>query len=99
MWVLDHLADIASDFSVLHRVDDIGETRSSVFFAFAHRLPAYQGVMRLRAKAREAQEPAAPPVTAAAQGSAPRPVVGGTRAELQTAPEFAGVFSFSKAGG
>jgi hypothetical protein len=48
MWVLDHLADIESDFAVLHRVDDPLSLPGPEFFRKALRLPAYRGVMRAR---------------------------------------------------
>lgn len=51
MWVLDYLEDIDSDMSAFHRVDD---ARSSMpvglYFERAERLPAYDGVMRVRAR-------------------------------------------------
>lgn len=49
MWVLDHLEDIDSDMSVFHRVDDARETLPApLYFARAHRLGAYTGVMQSR---------------------------------------------------
>jgi hypothetical protein len=48
MWVLDHLADIESDFSVFHRIEDPWSMPGPKFFRYAVRLPAYAGVMAAR---------------------------------------------------
>lgn len=48
-WVPGHLADIESDMSVFHRVDDIRAMPAARFFQLAYRLDAYRGVMRERA--------------------------------------------------
>lgn len=56
-WVLDHLDDLDSDFSVFHRVDDFRSLRAPRMFALAQRLPAYGGVMAARVRE---LEPAAP---------------------------------------
>ena len=75
--MLSFLGDIASDLSVLHRVDDASELEAAVFFDLALRLPAYAGALAARVRteiqgdtsapaARPAQaEQAAPPATAA----------------------------------
>ena len=44
----DHLADLASDFSAVHGIRDMLSLPGPVFFAFAYRLSAYQGVMAAR---------------------------------------------------
>jgi hypothetical protein len=46
--VLDHLDDLESDFSAIHRIDDIYSMRSRKFFTFAKRIAAYQGAMAAR---------------------------------------------------
>lgn len=46
--MLEHLADLESDFSALHRIDDMGELPSDRFFRMAYRLAAYGGVMAAR---------------------------------------------------
>jgi hypothetical protein len=51
MWVLDHLKDLESDFSVLHRVEDVYSLDGPRFFEFAERIFAYPGVMRARVEA------------------------------------------------
>jgi hypothetical protein len=48
MWVVDHLDDLDSDFSVLHGEGDALSLPAPRFFARAARLAAYPGVMRLR---------------------------------------------------
>jgi hypothetical protein len=51
MWVVDHLADLESDFSVFHRVDDPLSLPGPEFFRKAFRLSAYSGVMAARVMA------------------------------------------------
>jgi hypothetical protein len=53
IWVLDHLEDIESDFSVFHRIDDPWSMPGPKFFRFALRLPAYAGVMAARVMAEQ----------------------------------------------
>jgi hypothetical protein len=53
MWVVDHLADIESDFSVFHRVDDPLALAGPEFFRKAYRLGAYSGVMAARIAAQK----------------------------------------------
>jgi hypothetical protein len=95
-----------SDFSVFHRVDDVGAMPAATFFALAPRLAAYQGAMRARLQAEAAEQdedgealpvPQMPPPVAA--DGQPVTMVGGTRAELQSEPSFAGIFSFGQGGG
>jgi hypothetical protein len=66
MWVLDHLADIESDFAVFHRVADPLALSGPEFFRKAHRLAAYSGVLAARVAA--AQEHSAPRTTGARGG-------------------------------
>lgn len=66
-WVLDHEADVASDMSAFHRVDDHLAMPGPRFFSLAHRLPAYRGVLRLRAEQVISEDAAA---TAAVTGGA-----------------------------
>jgi hypothetical protein len=54
--VLDHLDDIESDMSAIHRIDNMYDMPPQKFFRFALRLPAYQGVMRARIEAEEAKK-------------------------------------------
>lgn len=101
MWVLDHLDDLASDFSAIHGIPDILALDGPTFFKLAYRIGCYQGVMRdfvLARAANEREEQAPAPSRPARVANGQRQVVGGTRAELQMAPEFAGIFSFATAG-
>lgn len=68
-----------------------------VFFKLAYRIGSYQGVMRdiVTAAAHEQAQRDSPQPQ---YGDGQRTVVGGTRQELQMAPEFAGIFSFATAG-
>lgn len=49
MHVIDYEADIESDLSVFHRVDDPLTLDGPRYFRLALRLPAYMGVMQARA--------------------------------------------------
>lgn len=53
IWVVEHLDDLESDFSVFHRVEDMLNLDAPRFFRFAHRMPAYRGVMRARVEQEE----------------------------------------------
>lgn len=53
MWVLDHLDDLESDFSVFHRVEDIYSMPGPRFFKLAYRIFAYEGVMAARIMAEQ----------------------------------------------
>jgi hypothetical protein len=69
MWVVDHLADLESDFSHLHRVDDMQELDGPRFFRLAWRMSLYSGVMRARvASAQEYAAAVASPALAGPTG-------------------------------
>ena len=93
--MLDHLRDLASDFSAVHGIRDMLALPGPVFFAFAYRMSAYQGVMAARAAEQEddgpraAQEP--PPRRTAPDEQVTPKVV------LQTDAAFKGIFSFGHA--
>jgi hypothetical protein len=55
LWVLDHLADIESDLSAIHRVDNMWSMPATRFLRLAERLVAYPGVMRARAEMEAAE--------------------------------------------
>jgi hypothetical protein len=58
IWVVDHLEDLESDFSVFHRIDDPLSLPGPEFFRKAHRVGAYEGVMTARiAKAHKNSAP------------------------------------------
>jgi hypothetical protein len=48
LWILDHLDDLESDFSVFHRIDNIYGLPAREFVAKAERMSAYAGVMQAR---------------------------------------------------
>lgn len=50
MWTLEYEADIASDLSAFHRIDDPMTLDGPKYFQLAHRLSAYSGVMAARAE-------------------------------------------------
>jgi hypothetical protein len=66
MWVVDHLADIESDFSVFHRVDDPLSLAGPEFFRKTYRLSAYSGVLAARVAA--TQDRSAPATTMSGRG-------------------------------
>jgi hypothetical protein len=71
--VLPHLDDIASDFSAFHHVDDITALPGPVFFRLAHRLGAYDGVMRLRSMMLAREQEPRPPQRTPAAAAPPQP--------------------------
>lgn len=91
--MLDHLDDLASDFSAIHGIHDMGALPGPVFYALAERLAAYQGVMAARVAA-EAEDAPAQPQPAAHPRRPPAGQVTPT-AVLKYDSAFAGVFSFS----
>lgn len=48
MWIVDHEADVASDLSAFHRVDDPMTLDAERYFSLAMRLGAYSGVIAAR---------------------------------------------------
>jgi hypothetical protein len=72
MWVVNHLADIESDFSVFHRVDDPLSLSGPEFLRKAHRLAAYAGVLAARVAAAQHHSGAGTP--GARGGETPRQV-------------------------
>lgn len=67
--MIDYADDVASDFSVFHRVDDVGELDSARFLTLARRLGAYGGAVTVVLGAERARAEAAP----AAPDTAPVP--------------------------
>jgi hypothetical protein len=63
MWVLDHEADIYADFLAIYGINlREQEVSGPDYFALAHRLTAYQGVMAARVEEeREEREPSRTP--------------------------------------
>lgn len=50
------MADLASDFSAIHRIDDMYALDGPVFMQLAFRMPSYQGCMRTRLDLQEQQK-------------------------------------------
>ena len=49
LWVLDHEGDLDADFLAIYGIDlEQADVSGPRYFALAHRLPAYQGVMAAR---------------------------------------------------
>ena len=48
MWTIDYEADIASDLSAFHRIDDPMQIDGPRYFSLAIRLAAYAGVLAAR---------------------------------------------------
>lgn len=99
-WVPGHLADIESDMSAIHRVDDIWAMPAARFFSLAWRLPCYRGVMRERVlreqQDAEENEPSPdqqyePPGYAAPRRGGPQP---GTRTLIENDPMFSQLIGF-----
>lgn len=90
--MLRHLDDLASDFSVFHRVDDMGALPARAFFALAERLSAYQGIVSARAAIQAAEEDLEP--SGPYESREPPPDQVTPRAVLESDSAFKGVFSF-----
>ena len=73
-WVLDHWADIESDMSVFHRIDDVDQMDAPRFFQLARRLIHYRGALRDR-------------LMEEANGSQPAPGVAGQAAPVDLTPQ------------
>lgn len=97
-WVLDHLDDLASDFSVFHRIPDITELDGPTFLRLAWRMPAYEGVMRARTTAAHQENGGAGGTPHVAPGRHEE-INPGTRTALAADPAFAGLFSYGSPGG
>jgi hypothetical protein len=97
LWIPAYLADIESDMSAVHRIDDIWSMPSARFFRLAHRLPAYQGVMRERvlALAREQEETPRPASQPAGQPQRfPAPAAAPVTEAALSDPVMSKIFSF-----
>jgi hypothetical protein len=75
LWVLDHLDDLDADFLAIYGIDlDRQEISARRYFALAHRLTAYTGVMAARAEAEREDQPNSTAPTRT--GSTPAPARG-----------------------
>lgn len=72
-WVADHLADLESDFSVFHRVDDIYAMDGPRFLRFAWRIAAYDGMITRHIESQREPAPVPAPAAAAPARSVPAP--------------------------
>lgn len=73
-WVLDYLDDLDADFLAIYSIDlDHAELSARRYFALAHRLPAYQGVMAARIEAEREDRPQAASTTPTRTSSTPAP--------------------------
>lgn len=90
--MLDHLDDLESDFSAIHRIDRMWELDGPKFFRLAYRMSAYRGVMRMRAEAEEYARDGGQPSD---HGAAERPVRL-DEAELRHSGEFAGLVEWGR---
>ncbi len=71
LWVVEHLEDVRSDLSVLHRVDDMESMPADRFLSFVERLAHYEGAIRhLAILAREEHNAPPTPVTRPADPAA-----------------------------
>jgi len=59
--VADHLADLESDFSVYHRIDDMTSLPVGQFFSRAVRMVAYGGALAASVRRETQPEPSAGP--------------------------------------
>jgi hypothetical protein len=66
------LDDLASDFSVFHRIRDVGVLRSTAFLKLAARAGAYNGALAARIAKERRQQAAGPPGRRTRAITAPR---------------------------
>lgn len=71
MWVLDYEADIESDLSAFHRIDDVSSMDGPRYFLLAPRLPAYRGALRARIEAERERENDQAPVAQNPRAASP----------------------------
>lgn len=73
MWITEYEADVESDLSAFHRIDDPMTISGPRYFSLAVRLSAYAGVMAARAEQRRQDEEkgVSRPHVAGASASAP----------------------------
>jgi hypothetical protein len=80
MWVLDHQDDIDADFLAIYGIDlEQADVSAPRYFALAHRLTAYQGVMAARVDQEQDQTSSTTTRTSSTQ---PAPQGGGENREV-----------------
>lgn len=76
MWVLDHVDDLDADFLAIYHLDlDRDDITAARYFALAHRLTAYTGVMAARAEAAQ-ETPRTTSTTPTRTSTTPAPAKG-----------------------
>lgn len=100
MWVLDHLDDLDADFLAIYHIDlEQQEVPGHRYFALAHRLTAYNGVLAARAEAERERTSATP--TRTHSPAAPRRDTSSSVTELsltQFRAKFPGLVSVGQGG-
>lgn len=103
MWVLDHLDDLDADFLAVYGIDleQADAISARRYFALAHRLTAYTGVMAARAEAEREDRPT-PSTPTRTSSTAPPPRQGaGETTEVsltQFRAQFPGLVSVAQGG-
>jgi hypothetical protein len=103
MWVLDHLDDLDADFLAIYRIDLEQDDAISArrYFALAHRLTAYQGVMAARVDEERDERPAVSTTPTRTQTAAPQGSGSSETAEVsltQFRAQFPGLVSVAQGG-
>jgi hypothetical protein len=103
MWVLDHQDDIDADFLAIYGIDlEQADVSAPRYFALAHRLPAYQGVMAARVEEERDEQDQSSSTTTRTSSTQPAQQGGsGTKEVSLTAFRvmFPGIVSGGSAGG
>lgn len=102
LWILDHLDDLDADFLAIYGLDlEQVEISARRYFALAHRLPAYQGVMAARVDEERDERPAARSTPTRTQTAAPQGSGSSETAEVsltQFRAQFPGLVSVAQGG-
>jgi hypothetical protein len=101
LWVLDHLEDLDADFLAIYGIDlEQADVSARRYFALAHRLTAYQGVMAARVD--EERERPTSSTTTRTSSTQPAQQGGGENREVSLTAfrvMFPGIVSGGSAGG
>lgn len=103
IWVLDHEADIDADFLAIYGIDleQADAMTAPRYFALAHRLTAYQGVMQARAEEERDDRPTSTTPTRTQDTAPPTRQSGRETAEVsltQFRAQFPGWVSVAQGG-
>lgn len=103
VWILDHLADLDADFLAIYGIDlDEREISAPRYFALAHRLTAYQGVMAARVEEERDEQDQTSSTTTRTSSTQPAQQGGGENREVSLTAfrvMFPGIVSGGSAGG